>query len=86
VCARGGARCRQRGTDLGRAWTTTIRTIAHLNDYHKWTREQIADWVETMEPVAAAAAPAERDSGDLASVAGVRPPGVTRELLEQESL
>lgn len=24
--------------------------IAHLNDAHKWTREKIADWVETIEP------------------------------------
>jgi hypothetical protein len=24
--------------------------IAHLNDSHKWTREQIADWVATVEP------------------------------------
>lgn len=23
--------------------------IAHLNDHHSWTREQIADWVETIE-------------------------------------
>lgn len=23
--------------------------IAHLNDDHRWTREQIADWVETIE-------------------------------------
>lgn len=23
--------------------------IAHLNDEHKWTREQIADWVQTIE-------------------------------------
>lgn len=23
--------------------------IAHLNDCHRWTREQIADWVETIE-------------------------------------
>lgn len=23
--------------------------IAHLNDTHRWTREQIADWVETIE-------------------------------------
>lgn len=22
----------------------------HLNDFHKWTRERIADWVETIEP------------------------------------
>jgi hypothetical protein len=24
--------------------------ISHLNDRHRWTREQIADWVETVEP------------------------------------
>lgn len=24
--------------------------IIHLNDVHHWTREQIADWVETVEP------------------------------------
>lgn len=23
---------------------------AHLNDRHRWTREQIADWVATVEP------------------------------------
>jgi hypothetical protein len=30
-----------------------IRTgemIAHLNDGHRWTREEIADWIETLEP------------------------------------
>lgn len=26
--------------------------IVHLNDSHKWTREQIADWVQTIEPPA----------------------------------
>lgn len=25
--------------------------IYHLNDGHQWTRERIADWVETIEPV-----------------------------------
>ena len=24
-------------------------TLAHLNDTHRWTREQIADWVSTIE-------------------------------------
>ena len=24
-------------------------TIPHLNDKHRWTRERIADWVETIE-------------------------------------
>jgi hypothetical protein len=33
--------------------------IVHLNDYHEWTREQIADWVATLAPPAPApAAPA----------------------------
>lgn len=27
-----------------------ISRIWHLNDTHRWTREQIADWVETLEP------------------------------------
>lgn len=25
------------------------QTIPHLNDDHKWTRERIADWVESLE-------------------------------------
>lgn len=24
--------------------------VVHLNDYHQWTRERIADWVATIEP------------------------------------
>lgn len=27
-----------------------ISIIWHLNDSHRWTREQIADWVESVEP------------------------------------
>ncbi len=27
-----------------------IHIVAHLNDYHHWSREQIADWVATVEP------------------------------------
>lgn len=30
--------------------------IAHLNDVHRWTRERIADWVETVENKQAATA------------------------------
>ena len=30
--------------------------MAHLNDTHRWTREEIADWVATIEPVEQAAA------------------------------
>ncbi len=28
---------------------TLCWTVAHLNDEHRWTREQIADWVATIE-------------------------------------
>ncbi len=31
--------------------------IVHLNDTHQWTREQIADWVETLEQASAEPAP-----------------------------
>lgn len=27
-----------------------VNVITHLNDIHEWTREQIADWVATVEP------------------------------------
>ena len=26
-----------------------LNVVAHLNDDHRWTRERIADWVETIE-------------------------------------
>ena len=29
---------------------TPLQMIWHLNDTHRWTRQQIADWVETVEP------------------------------------
>lgn len=29
--------------------STVFGAIIHLNDYHGWTREAIADWVETVE-------------------------------------
>jgi len=29
---------------------SVAKQIVHLNDYHKWTRDQIADWVATIEP------------------------------------
>ncbi len=42
-----------------------VTMITHLNDYHRWTRERIADWVEQIErqlpenaPACAAKAPA----------------------------
>jgi len=31
-----------------------IAVVWHLNDQHEWTREQIADWVETIEAQAEA--------------------------------
>lgn len=27
-----------------------FNVITHLNDYHRWSREQIAEWVRTVEP------------------------------------
>ena len=33
----------------GYAYRRTYRVIHHLNDKHKWNREQIADWVATIE-------------------------------------
>jgi hypothetical protein len=27
-----------------------VSVLYHLNDNHRWTRSQIADWVETVEP------------------------------------
>lgn len=33
-------------------WTNGLeQVVAHLNDRHRWTRERIADWVATVEPV-----------------------------------
>lgn len=29
--------------------TLHVGMIPHLNDFHNWTRERIADWVETIE-------------------------------------
>lgn len=34
---------------------------SHLNDYHHWTRERIADWVASIEPQEAPA-PAEQEA------------------------
>lgn len=28
---------------------SAISLIMHLNDGHKWTREQVADWLDTLE-------------------------------------
>jgi hypothetical protein len=36
--------------------------IAHINDDHRWTRERIADWVETVE--ASAATTTEEHTGE----------------------
>lgn len=30
-------------------WCPAFPLVAHLNDIHQWTRERIADWVETIE-------------------------------------
>lgn len=30
-------------------WNPLRNTIIHLNDWHKWPRERIADWLETLD-------------------------------------
>jgi hypothetical protein len=39
--------------------------IVHLNDGHRWTREQIADWVATIEPPDNNDVPAFEESADV---------------------
>lgn len=39
-------------------------TIIHLNDFHRWTREQIADWVQSIED----GQPPKADKADTESV------------------
>lgn len=36
--------------------------IAHINDKHRWTRERIADWVETIENAQVALEPQELEA------------------------
>lgn len=49
-----------------------VEAIQHLNDApHRWTREQIADWVETIEQQQAAA---DRDGGAAQSRVDQRDP------------
>lgn len=43
-----GPRCPQCRTK-GDGWTVH-GLVTHLNDLHEWTRERIADWVDTLEP------------------------------------
>lgn len=43
------SRCPISGCDDSDARFNIASTIFHLNDDHRWTREQIADWVETIE-------------------------------------
>ena len=36
--------------DCGLSGVAALSIVSlHLNDYHRWTRERIADWVETIE-------------------------------------
>lgn len=43
-------------------------TIVHLNDDHLWTREQIADWVATIEPQEEAQEASSRTTAGTADV------------------
>lgn len=46
-----------------RIWASTI---VHLNDDHRWTREQIADWVQTIEPTEGGSDAARAGQDDVA--------------------
>lgn len=39
--------------------------IVHLNDDHQWTRERIADWVETIEPAQVESVRPHADQNDV---------------------
>lgn len=38
--------------------------IINLNDYHKWTREQIADWLETLDEIPTFDFPGEKKNAE----------------------
>lgn len=44
--------------------------VVHLNDTHLWTREQIAAWVEMIEPAESEPAQAPAEVGDAALFVG----------------
>jgi hypothetical protein len=35
--------------------------VVHLNDFHMWSREKIADWVATIEPPESSSSPVRAD-------------------------
>lgn len=37
-------------SECGRGTNAVMSCIYHLNDRHRWTRQQIADWVASIEP------------------------------------
>lgn len=47
------SRCPECGDIAASSWCdgkrVRVNVIPHLNDHHRWTRERIADWVETLE-------------------------------------
>lgn len=51
------------------AWNSVFSVVWRLNDTHRWTREQIADWIETIE-----VASGLRADGDGTDVADARAP------------
>lgn len=49
-------------------WTQMMSAIYYLNDQEKWAREQIADWVATVEPPQAPPEPERTTDEDSAWV------------------
>lgn len=47
---------------------STVRAcVLHLNDTHRWTREQIADWVQVIEPTLDASDAERASTRDVSS-------------------
>lgn len=49
VLKRDGVECPVEVCEERFADAPLINVVAHLNDYHRWQREEIADWVEQFE-------------------------------------
>jgi len=50
ILSRGAAECPVSNMCPKDLTNTVMQMIAHLNDNHDWSREKIADWIETLEP------------------------------------
>lgn len=57
----------------GEHWDV-LNVIVDLNDLHRWTREEIADWIATIEPVEQSQASERRSLSDAVDVVDANVP------------